>query len=117
MSVPVLTLSLVAMIVALSMSLQDHAGQAAAYDLASARAARSAALLVQSCAAGECAQPDGFEVCAGESGLVVTASVEWSPKLWQALTPVSASRVLLYDTGFGADYWAAALVGRTSNCA
>ena len=115
-SVPILALTLVAMVTTMTMSLSDHAGQAAAYDLAVSRAERAAAQIVQTCAAGDCTKPPEAEICVDSRGVVVAVSVDWTPRLWQGLTPVTATRVLVYDPGFGLDTWASELRDDTDNC-
>ena len=116
MSVPLLAVTLVAMVTTMSMSLSDHAGQAAAYDLAAARAERAASRIVQTCAQGDCTKPPRAVICVDSRGLVVAASVDWTPKLWHGLTPVTATRVLVYDSGFGVDAWAKTLIDDADNC-
>lgn len=116
MNASLLALATAAMITTMAMSLSDHAGQAAAYDLASARAARAARHLVRSCAADECVKPAEAAVCVDANGLVVSSELHWTPKIWRGLTPVTASRVLVYDTGFAADDWAEALLEDLENC-
>lgn len=105
MTVPVLVLMLAAMVTALALSLQDHAAQAAASDLAEIRADHAATNFLASCVTHEgCAPPEGggIEACAAASaGVVVTARVAWNPVLWKSLTPVTADRVIAYDQGLG----------------
>ncbi len=106
MNVPVLVLMLAAMVTAMSVSLQDHGAHAAASDLAEIRAEHAAANFVAGCITHEgCAPPDteGVEVCATtDAGVVVSASVSWTPVLWKGRTPVTADRVIAYDEGLGA---------------
>ena len=105
MTVPVLVLMLAAMVTAMAVSLRDHAGHAAATDLAEIRAEHAATHFVASCITHEgCAPPEteGVEACAAaDAGVVMTARVAWTPVLWKALTPATADRIVAYDEGLG----------------
>ena len=106
MTVPVLVLMLAATVSALTVSLQDHAAQAAAADLAEIRAEHAAVAFVSSCITHEgCTPPDAdsIEACAAaDAGIVMTARVAWTPVLWKSLTPATADRIVAYDEGLGA---------------
>ena len=112
MSTPVIILALVSMVITLSVSLRDHAGLAAAVDLAELRAEHAADAFIASCVTHEgCAPPgaEGIEACAAaDAGVVMTARVSWSPMLWKHLTPATAERVVAYDEGLDARFRARA---------
>ena len=106
MTVPVLVLMLAAMVTAMSVSLRDHAAHAAAVDLAKLRAEYAADSFVASCLTHEGCDPpaaEGIEACAaGDTGVVVTARVSWTPIIWKRLTPTTGEHVVAYDRGLGA---------------
>ena len=103
MTVPALVLMLTSVATILIVSLHDHAGHAAAVDLAELRAVHAAEAFLASCITTQGCEPPPAEhatACAsGDHGLIVTAHTEWNPKLWKALTPVTAVSVLAYDEG------------------
>lgn len=103
MTVPALVLMLTSVVSILIVSLHDHAGHATAVDLAELRAAHAAEAFLASCLTAEgCEQPQGDQstACAADThGIAVTAHADWTPKLWRALTPVTAISVIAYDEG------------------
>lgn len=106
MTVPVLVLMLAAMVTAMAVSLRDHAGYAAAVDLAELRAEHAVDAFVAGCLThAGCAPPagDDMEACAAaDVGVIISAQASWDPALWKGLTPVAAERILAYDQGLGA---------------
>ena len=107
MTVPLLVLMLAAMVTVMSVSLDDHAAHGTAVDLARLRAEHAADTFVASCLTHEGCDPpraEGIEACAaGDAGIVVTARVSWTPKIWKHLTPTTGEHVLAYDRGLGAE--------------
>lgn len=103
MTVPALVLMLTSVVTILIVSLHDHAGHATAVDLAELRADHAAEAFLASCLTDQGCQPpqaDQATACASDTdGLVVTAHADWNPKLWKALTPVTAISVIAYDEG------------------
>ena len=103
MTVPALVLMLTSVVTILMVSLHDHAAHAAAVDLAELRAVHAAEAFLASCLTTQGCEPpqaDQATACAaGDHGLTVTAHADWSPKLWKALTPVTAVSVIAYDDG------------------
>ena len=106
MTIPVLVLMLAAMVTAMSLSLRDHAAHAAAVDLANLRAEHAAEAFVASCLTHEGCDPpqtEGIEACAaGDTGVVVTVRLSWTPIIWKRLTPTTGEHVVAYDRGLGA---------------
>ena len=94
---------LTSVVTILMVSLHDHAGHAAAVDLAELRAAHTAEAFLASCLTTQGCEPpqaDQATACAsGSHGLTITAHTDWNPKLWKALTPVTAISVIAYDDG------------------
>ena len=107
MTVPLLVLTLAATVTVMSVSLDDHAAHGAAVDLARLRAEHAADAFVASCLTQEGCDPprtEGIEACAsGDAGVVVTARVSWTPRIWKHLTPTTGEHVLAYDRGLGAE--------------
>lgn len=103
MTVPALVLMVTSVVSILMLSLHDHAGLATAVDLADLRAAHAAETFLTSCLTAQGCEPpdpDHATACAAsEDGISVTAEVDWNPKLWKALTPATAIRVIAYDEG------------------
>ena len=115
MSVPMIVLALVAMVTAMTASLRDHAALAAATDLAHLRVEHAADAYVMSCLTHDgCARPEGvgLDACAAsDTGVIITARVDWEPSLWKGLTPATADRIVAYDDGLGAQFRARAASG------
>ncbi len=103
MTVPALVLMVTSVAAILIMSLHDHAGFAAAGDLADLRASHAADAFLASCLTDQGCEPphpNQATACAsGDHGISVTATVDWNPSLWKALTPVTAITVIAYDEG------------------
>lgn len=100
MTTPVLILMLAAMVAAMTASVSDHAAHTAATDLAELRARHAADALVADCLSDSaCVLPPQTTACSRSDGVLVTARVEWSPRLWRGLDTATATRVLAYDTG------------------
>lgn len=103
MTVPALVLMLTSVVTVLVVSLHDHAGHATAVDLAELRAAHAAEAFLASCVTTQGCEPprtDQASACAsGNHGVTVTAHADWNPKLWKALSPVTAISVIAYDEG------------------
>ena len=100
MTTPVLILTLTLMVAAMAASVSDHASHAAATDLAAMRAKHAADALVETCLSdADCVLPSHASACSGADSVVITAEVEWSPRLWHALDTATATRYVAYDTG------------------
>ena len=103
MTVPALVVMLTSVVTILFVSLHDHAGHATAVDLAELRATHAAEAFLTSCLTTRGCQPpqtDQATACAsGNHGVTITAHADWNPKLWDALTPVTAISVIAYDDG------------------
>ena len=104
MSVPAIVLMFVAVATITGVSLLDHAAHAAAVDLAELRADRAAAALTDSCLSDTgCALPPGVEACTAPNGVLVTATVTFDARIWTHIDATTASRVVAYNAGTGAD--------------
>ena len=103
MTVSALVLMLTSVVTVLVVSLHDHAGHATAVDLAELRAAHAAEAFLASCVTSQGCEPpraDQATACASrDHGVTVTAQADWNPKLWKALSPVTAISVIAYDEG------------------
>lgn len=102
MTVPALVLMVTTVVSILILSLHDHAGFAAAGDLADLRASHAAEAFLASCLTELGCQPphaDQAAACASGDGISVTATVNWNPSLWKTLTPVAGVAVIAYDEG------------------
>ncbi|MCY3642181.1 MAG: hypothetical protein F4Z00_03835 [Acidimicrobiaceae bacterium] len=108
MTVPALVVMLTSVVTILFVSLHDHAGHAAAVDLAELRATHAAEAFLNSCLTTQgCEPPQGDQAtacAAGSHGVTVTAHADWNPKLWDALTPVTAIAVIAYDDGLDNEF-------------